>query len=339
MIELQRRLSEIYRAGGPPEAGPYAGLLAETLSVLGREPAAIRPPDAEGRPGGVVSLDPQLPTIVVPDIHARMDFFLAVLAHEAEDGGRVIELLESGRIQVVCLGDGVHAEGRASRRWHAALEEFQDGFRSHESMDEEMRESLGVMAMVMEAKRSFPALFHFLKGNHENIENESGHGNRPFRKYALEGLMVLSYMLQFYGDGLLADYARFEKELPLLAVGNGFLLSHAEPAHFFARERVIGYRDDPEVVTGLTWTDNNEAEPDSVARMLAGYLDEEAAARAYYFGGHRPAIGKYRLRAQGRYVQIHDPDRFVIAHLPAGGGIELDRDVREIDGDAGRELA
>ena len=248
MIALERRLSEIYRAGGPPEAQPYAALLAETLSVYGQERAAIRPADEAGRPGGLVFLDPRLPTIVVPDIHARMDFFLAVLAHEAEEGCRVIELLESGRLQVVCLGDGVHAEGRASRRWHAALEEFQDGFQSHESMDEEMRESLGVMAMVMEVKRSFPSRFHFLKGNHENIQNESGHGNRPFRKYALEGLMVLSYMLQFYGPDLLADYAAFEKEFPLLAVGNGFLVSHAEPAHYFPAERVIGYRDDPEVV-------------------------------------------------------------------------------------------
>ena len=178
-----------------------------------------------------------MPTIVVPDLHARMDFFLSVLGYEAEEGSPVIELLRSGRIQMVCLGDGVHAEGRASRRWRAALAEFQDGYRSHANMDEEMRESLGVMIMVMEVKRSFPLHFHFLKGNHENIGNESENGNRPFRKYALEGLMVLTYMQQFYGLELVSDYARFERDLPLLAVGGGFLLSHAEPARYFLRRR------------------------------------------------------------------------------------------------------
>ncbi len=324
------RLSEIYHGSGPPEPAVYGKLVESALAVLAREPAEVRPADANGRPGGLVQLA-RLPTVVVPDIHARMDFLLSVLGWEVEEGCRVIELLQAGRMQVVCLGDGVHAEGRASRRWRAALKEFQDGYQSHESMDEEMRESLGVMGMVMEIKRAFPSHFHFLKGNHENIGNESGSGNRPFRKYALEGLMVLAYMLQFYGPALVSDYARFEKELPLLAVGSGFLLSHAEPARFFPRERVIGYRDDPEVVAGLTWTDNDEAEPGSVARMLAGYLGEEAAQDAYYFGGHRPAIGAYRLRAEGRYVQIHDPDRFVVALLRPSGGIEPARDVREID--------
>jgi hypothetical protein len=66
--------------------------------------------------------------------------------------------------------------------------------------------------------------------------------------------------------------------------------------------------------------------------MLGGYLGEEAERSGFYFGGHRPVAGTYGLRAGGRFVQIHDPDRYVIAHLPAAGPIELDRDVRDIGG-------
>jgi hypothetical protein len=142
--------------------------------------------------------------------------------------------------------------------------------------------------------------------------------------------MVLDYMRQFYGEELLGEYARFEKQLPLLAVGRSFLISHAEPAAFFPRQQVIDYRRHPSVVSGLTWTDNDEAQAGSVGRMLSHYLEEEDEPY-YYFGGHRPVSGEYRVRADGHYVQIHDPERFVIAYLPAFQEIELDRDVREID--------
>ncbi len=331
MQELVRRLGEIFRRSGPPEALSYGEVIAGALEALQTESPRIRPADDNGRPGGLVLLDPGLSTIVVPDLHARMDFFLGVLGYQAEEGSRTLDLLEEGRLQVVCLGDGVHAEGRAAQRWQAAQAEFLDTYRTHGSMDDEMRESLGVMEMVMEVKRRYPALFHFLKGNHENITNESGGGNLPFRKFALEGIMVLSYMKQFYGPQLLGQYARMEKELPLLAVGPDFLLSHAEPATFFPPHRIIGYRTDPEVVEGLTWTDNDEAEPGSVDQMLECYLGEEAARGALYLGGHRPAAGSYKLRAGGKYVQIHDPERFVIAHLPATGGIQLERDIVRID--------
>jgi hypothetical protein len=330
--ELGRKLSEIYHGSGPPEAISLGSAIAEALAVLQREPDVVRPADGAGRPGGLVFLDLGVPTIVVPDLHARREFFLSVLGYEAEEGSPVIEMLREGRVQVVCLGDGIHAEGRAERRWRTAQGEFLDGYRTHRSMDEEMRESLGVMAMVMEVKRRFPDHFHFLKGNHENIMNESGNGNLPFRKYALEGLMVLSYMKKFYGQALLEEYARFEKELPLLAVGRSFLLSHAEPARYFPPLAVIGYHEDPRVTIGLTWTDNDQAEPGSVQKMLGGYLGEEATRSGYYFGGHRPAIGSYYLRAEGRFVQFHDPDRFVIAHLPAEDPIDLGQAVRQIDG-------
>jgi hypothetical protein len=147
----------------------------------------------------------------------------------------------------------------------------------------------------------------------------------------MEGLMVLTYMRKFYGDGLLDEYAGFEKELPLLASGKSFLISHSEPAAFFPRAMLIDYRRQADVVYGLTWTDNDGAEEGSVRRMLDHYLGDGMSERGFYFGGHRPVSGSYRLRAEGRFVQIHDPDRGVIVHIPASGDIDLDRDFREIE--------
>jgi hypothetical protein len=322
-------LAAFYRNADPPEGESLGRTVRAALEVIQNEGEPLRPPDAEGRPGGLLQLETGIPVIIIPDLHGRMDFFLRVLAFQPRDEGMVMQLLAQGRIQVLCLGDVMHAEGRAARRWRAALEEWNGGFRAHRAMDEEMRESLGMMGMIMETKRQFPRHFHILKGNHENIANEEGNGNFPFRKFALESLMVFTYMRQFYGEELLQGIARFEKEAPVLAVGEAFLASHAEPAAFFSRERVIGYRNDPEVVAGLTWTGNDEAETGSVAAMLTHYLGERAA-QGFYFGGHRAVEGGYQLRAEGRFVQIHDPARRVIALLDPAEGIDPDRDVRVI---------
>jgi len=325
--ELASRLAEIRDRPAPPAPEDYADTLARVRRALAAEPPEVRPADPRGLPGGVLRLAPDLPTLLVPDLHARLDFFLGLLEWRGLGGLSVLEALECSAVQVLCLGDGMHAEARAARRWKAAQREFADGYRRHANMDEEMRESLGLMQMVMECKSAFPGLFHFLKGNHENISNEEGGGNHPFVKFALEGFMVADYMRLFYGGEILAGHYEFEKELPLLAVGSSFLASHAEPAELYPWEQVVGYREDPQVVLGLTWTGDGEAEADSVRLMLEHYLGD--AEGTLYFGGHRPVRG-YNLRAEGRYVQIHDPERWVLAVLPADGRIDPQRDILDI---------
>ena len=64
--------------------------------------------------------------------------------------------------------------------------------------------------------------------------------------------------------------------------------------------------------------------------MLEDQLGQDNAGRAYYFGGHRPVRDRYGVRADGRYIQIHDPDRFVVAWLQPEREIEPDRDVCEL---------
>lgn len=329
--ELQRKLIEIYRRETLPEADKYLALIERVQSVLDSEDADIRPKSSSGLPGGIVYLKEDIPTIIVPDLHARIDFLLTILLRKNENGLSTLQLLATDMLQIVCVGDGFHAEGRAAERWAGAYEEYADGYKRHDYMDEEMRESLGVMEMVKEVKCAFPANFHFLKGNHENIGNEHGAGNYAFRKYSYEGAMVLFYMEKFYGDVFLHSYAQFEKSLPLLAVGKNFLVSHAEPVAFFNKEDIIEYRDRPDVVYGLTWTANDEAEDGSVNRMLSYYLDEDNINEYYYFGGHRPVPELYHPRAEGRYVQIHNPDRFIVAMIGVDKPIRLDEDVIEIE--------
>ncbi len=335
--ELLSRLKAICSRKTPPEINGYVSVLNNAISVLENEPDTIREHvhsgEFAGKPGGIVSLHEDIPTIVVPDLHARTDFIMCLLAHKNGSGMTCLEMLREESIQIVCVGDGFHAEGRGAQRWRKAFDEFATLYRSHQNMDEEMKESLGLMEMVMLLKIGFPNHFHFLKGNHENIKNEKGGGNFPFRKYAYEGAMVLEYVKKFYGTGFLDLYSSFEKSLPLLAYGRNFIISHAEPRAFYDCDAIINYRENPQVVAGLTWTDNGESQEGSVGRMLAQFLGPDAARNGYYFGGHRIVDDLFNLRADGRFVQIHNPKKYIIAYMDPSAGFEPDRDIIELDPD------
>jgi len=328
---LLKKLAAIYRQANPPPLKTMFELCQSINTIYEQESPTIRPPDNEGLPGGLIKLDPNLLTVIVPDLHARTDFFYSLMAYPLDGELTICELLAQEALQVVCLGDGFHAEGRARERWAKALLEFQGGYQKHKAMDEEMRESLGVMQMVMETKICYPANFHFLKGNHENIANENGGGNYPFRKYAYEGAMVLEYIRRFYGLEFLEEYYTFEKHLPLLAVGNNFLVSHAEPKRCFKTDEVINYRRQADVVYGLTWTDNGEADEGAVWCMLNHYLPKGVQQEAKYFAGHRTVADRFQTRAKGFFVQFHNPHRFQIVVCKPEMPIDLGQCFLDID--------
>ncbi len=326
--DLKNKLTEIYNRDTLPGRDAYLNKLSLVTDILKNEDENSRPGDQKGNPGGIIYLK-KLSTVIVPDLHARTGLLPALLDFNKGGDFNVLDRLASGDLQIVCVGDGFHAEARAVRRWEEAFEEFEGGYVNHRNMDEEMKESLGLMEMVFEIKSAFPEQFHFLKGNHENVKNENGYGNYSFGKFVYEGEMVTTYIRKFYGDDFLNQYYLFEKELPVFAVGSDFLISHAEPAFFFSKDEIINYRSNPEVIYGLTWTGNDQAEYRSVQRMLDYYIKAENRSNAYYFGGHRPVNGLYNLRAEGRYVQIHNPRHFAAAFLMNNKKINLDNDIIE----------
>ncbi len=312
----------------PPPADGYAALVDAARTVMSTELESIRPADSRGLPGGLVRLFPDVPTIVVPDLHARTAFLLSLLGSALPGGGTVRDALAEGTLQIVCLGDGFHSESRALERWKAAYAEFLDGYRSHEAMDREMGESMALMEMVMLAKITYPKYFHFLKGNHENVLNEEGNGNHPFRKFVLEGEMVYAWLEKFYGTSFMAKYAAFERCLPVFAQGSRFLASHAEPLRAYAEPEIVNARVLPEVILGLTWTDNGAAAADSVMDMLSRFLP--AVSKPRFFTGHRTIPGFYRERSGGAHLQIHNPDKFIVAWAMPDRDVEPSFDIGEL---------
>ncbi len=327
-MAIRESLSAIRSRRGLPARGEYFNLLERTITVLEHENPAMRPPDASGLSGGFLRLKADMPTLILPDLHARVDFFMNVMDSLLPSGQTVLEALSGDGIQLLCLGDGFHSEKRGQLRWLASFKEYAHGYTKHKSMDCEMRECLALMEMVMQCKCAFRENFHFLKGNHENILNEEGNGNHPFRKFSFEGEMVKEWMLKFYGDEFIQMYALFEKSLPLFALGENFLASHSEPFDFYSEDELIETRTRGDVVLGLTWTDNDAASEGSVKKMLDHYLP--LVPGSVYFGGHRPVHGQYNFRADNKYVQIHNPSIENTVLVMNGREFDPVRDVREI---------
>ncbi|MBN2546442.1 MAG: metallophosphoesterase [Spirochaetes bacterium] len=326
---LKKKLIQIYKRKNLPKIQDYSNLLDKIIYTLEHENSEIRPYSNSNIPGGFIQLKKDISTIIIPDIHARIDFLINIMFYKVNNK-TILEELSDNNMQIVCVGDGFHAESRAVKRWQIALEEYKSDFEKHSHMDEEMRESFGVMEIVMELKNSFPDNFHFLKGNHENILNENTDGNYSFRKFALEGPMVLRFVEKFYGIDFLIKYSFFEKSLPLLAMGNNFIVSHCEPLKFYTKEEIIEYKNNPELIINLTWTDNDAAEKDSVEKMLKYYFPNNNIENYLYFGGHRPVYSLYNIRANGKYVQIHNPNKFIVGFIKPKGLINLDKDIIEI---------
>ena len=329
------RIAEVARALAKdptlPQPGELAALVAAVRDILEGEPKSLRPRDSQGRPGGIIDL-PALPTLILPDLHARPAFIAAALAWTPPGYGSTIEsLLGEGRVCFVSLGDVFHSEsGTAARRWSLALREYASDWGHHPAMDAEMGLSLSAARILLELKLAFPLHCHYLKGNHENIADEEGGGDHSFYKFVVEGEMVASWFRLFYGDELLASYRALEKGLPLLVLGPRFAASHGEPGFPLSRDDLLDYRSRPDVVESLIWTGNGDAWHGSVERSLVALMGEERAEGARWFAGHRPVAGRYALRAGGKFVQFHDPSAFRVVFLESDRDPDPDRDIFDV---------
>lgn len=320
-----RRIENILDQRNVPGSEDLEKSLNRVIPSLLDELPEIRTCGSDGKPGGLIFLKP-IPVIIVPDLHGRIEYLRALLSWIAPDSGNTVyQELSMGRLQVVCVGDGFHSESRGFLRWKDALKEFTGEYRKHRAIDEEMKENLGVMMVIMELKAAFPEYFHFLKGNHENILNEESLDNRPFRKFVYEGAMVKLWFEKFINYKTLRKYYQFEKLLPVFAVGNRFCVSHAEPRKYYERDKLIEAMVNRKIIFDLTWTANDESESGSVIKYLEEYFPGDN--KSLMFGGHRPVKDKFKARANGRYLQIHNPDEFIAVYIKKMSEFSTDRNI------------
>ena len=331
---LRQRILSYRDCADIPSEEDLMTLLDRTLSVLESESADYRPSASDGSAGGLLDFSrmEECPVVIVPDLHARPDFIINLI-HCSFCGESMLSALAHDRLFIICVGDGVHAESpvEARERWISSYKEWsENGIIDSCTMREEMADCFATMMAVMELKNAFPQRFHFLKGNHENILNQEGGGDHPFRKYALEGAMVKEFVDSVYGDAVLHLINCFETALPIVALFRDFGISHAEPFRPYLREEIINYHDNGDLILDFTWTGNDQAESDSCARQFSLLSGREDDGKSLWFGGHRPVDGKYNLRQNGRYVQIHNPLEMNIAVVSSAERFNPEEDIISI---------
>lgn len=271
-------------------------------------------------------------TILVPDIHARWFFLQHILDFMIDTPlGRmtVLAALKAQVARVICLGDAFHSESPQYERWQYAYKEFERGEYCGPSMTQEMLDNIKVIRALLLLKSTFPSCFHFLKGNHDNIMNATNQYDRGFYKFCAEGKQVKLFLANYYDDLVLHTISSWESYLPLIAVGPGFVASHAEPRFFYTEKQLIDYKKGT-VIYDLTWTDNNVVKTNTAQNIIRQFFlqkDFPDLMPPYYFAGHRAVQKNYALRQEGLFVQIHNPLKQNIAIIDATGHFDLQKDI------------
>lgn len=348
MNEKYQTVKSLLSAASLPDYTSLFELTSQMTNVYDNEMTRYRDPGEDTMPGSLLDFQgDSLPLIVVPDLHARPLFILNLIDYilpkdfipdyekYADENGNitVFQALEQKLIRIVCVGDGLHTERSTRIRWEEAYYGYSHDNVTCAAMCQEMSEGLALLCGLMKLKEYFPEHFHFLKGNHENITNRTGGGDFAFVKYVDEGKMVMEFIRAYYGDDILYLLSYIEQALPLVAVTENIVISHAEPRTAFSRYQLVNAHLYEEVVSSLTWTDNNQAEEGSVAGIIKSLAVEQADCleKYKYIAGHRPVHGKYKLWHGGLFIQIHNPAEQNVALVYKNKIFEPENDIVSVD--------
>lgn len=295
---------------------------------------------------GIVELKNQdVPTIVISDLHARRDFLANVLSQKDRDGKTVLELLKAGKINVICLGDGMHSED--SKNWNVFDPNPEKGEGHMElnpkKLEKEMVASLGLMKMVMDLKSAFPDAFHYVRGNHDDISGEiSGFMKYVPEEFGGESGVVKWWTKHHFGQDLLKKWAEFESLLPLVVKGKGFVASHTVPEMPLTNQQINSR--DKNAAWQLLWTDNTEfsdLEP-GPQQIFQENLKNLGAADSVWIIGHRKAFQrKYRHQFNGRLIQINSSQKQIVAVLDPSEAFNPEKNIFDLKSEnaAGLETA
>ena len=318
MENIYRKIINILNSNTPPSYEAFFSTLVTATEVLDNEITSYRQKNDQENAGSVLDFtqDKDLPLIIIPDIHARTDFIKNILNYtitpelnfiKTAKQISVYQALKKNKIRIICVGDALHTEINTIERWKNIQIEFSKNIFTGPAATLEARDCFNTLFALLLLKISFPNNFHFLKGNHENIYNTTGDGDYSFRKIADEGNTLKRFIQNYYGEDILYLISYYEKSLPLISITKQCVISHAEPRTSYTKNELINAKQNPQIIEDLTWTNNDEAEENSVKKIIKNLLGTNS--KAIYFAGHRPVIENFKKLHNGLFYQIHNPHK------------------------------
>ena len=318
MENIYRKIINTLNSNTPPSYETFFSTLVTATEVLDNEITSYRHKNDQENAGSVLDFtqDKDLPLIIIPDIHARTDFIKNILNYtitpelnfiKTAKQISVYQALKKNKIRIICVGDALHTENNTIERWKNIQIEFSKNIFTGPAATLEARDCFNTLFALLLLKISFPNNFHFLKGNHENIYNTTGDGDYSFRKIADEGNTLKRFIQNYYGEDILYLISYYEKSLPLISITKQCVISHAEPRTSYTKNELINAKQNPQIIEDLTWTNNDEAEENSVKKIIKNLLGTNS--KAIYFAGHRPVIENFKKLHNGLFYQIHNPHK------------------------------
>ena len=248
----------------------------------------------------------KLPTIIVPDIHARWEFV-----------NRVLQQYANGSYNIVFTGDLLHSEGDGNK-WEQIEQYYIRKCEGrvkviHPDMKIELDKSFYSLQLILEAKQQFPDNIFLLRGNHDDISCRLQGEYGKYARVFLESALFRKVGKIAYPE-LIKAYYEYEKYIPYLYIGHDFLASHAIPDE---RVKTKDLKlNDKRTHWRFSWADNTNYNSSSVY-YFNDNIKELNPMASYWFCGHRPVYnGLLRLQCNDRLVQNNHPDRWVIIEKP-----------------------
>lgn len=328
------RIANLERIDSPER---LEAVLKEATEVLQNEGEEIRPQDERGKPGGLVELRKDIPTLALHDIHGDRQYLLKSLFERDGNGRNNLEKMMAGELQIVSLGNGLHTEKskNAEERWREIGKEARNNFSPSPYMDAEMADSFGVMEMVMILKTAAPNSFHYVRGNHDNITEI-----RLRKFHAPLNILVNQYLSVKYTPDFAERYHEFEESLPIAAVGRNLVLSHAEPMEEYSQDQIINIKSYPHLLEKMTWTRDFETETfsettsdDATIKTLRNLLPEAEAENAVWLGGHtyiKKPGADFETGINERFIRFYNLSKMNVALINPDHPFNPEKDIHDV---------
>ena len=250
------------------------------------------------------------PSVIVPDIHGRVDFVK-----------KVFSLYNPDEWDIVFTGDILHTE-TDKRHWRRIEKHYVDNclrpkkFNS-EDVKIELAASLGSLKLILERQQSFPLSVFVLRGNHDDVSCKLFGDYGKFSRITESGLFrgAMQELAPFeYGQ-----YLKYEKTIPYLYIGPGFLASHTIPEKEYKLEDI--HLNEKNTHYSFCWTDNTADRMNGLNVFNKNALNLYGEGMRYWFIGHRPVKENklYRSQETGRLIQNNHPNKWVVLEVPYNG--------------------